>query len=104
MKKIITLLLCAALCTVLAVGAFASGEVSGGDGRTIKVIVLGSSAAAEGAAAVDDASGEASDELPMEAVGVVEFGGEEYVRLDDLILSLLLGSWEPRKKTPGAVT
>ena len=38
------------------------------------------------------ASGEASVELPLEAMDVVEVGGEEYVRLDDLILSLLLGN------------
>jgi len=38
------------------------------------------------------ASGEASVDLLPEAVDVVEFGGEEYVRLDDLIISLLLGN------------
>ena len=86
MKKIITFLLCAVLCLGPATGASASGEASGADSRTIKVIVIGSSAAAKAA------DGAASGELPLEAVGVVEFSGEEYVPLDDLIIALLLGN------------
>jgi hypothetical protein len=95
MKRIITLLLCAALCPVLAAGAYASGEASDNGRKSLPVIVIGSSAAAEEASGEmpdADAPGEASGELPLEAMGVVEFGGEEYVLLDDLILSLLLGN------------
>ena len=35
--------------------------------------------------------GAAAAELPLEAMDVVEIGGEEFVRLDDVIISLLLG-------------
>ncbi len=44
-----------------------------------------------GDAAGGDASGEVSAELPLEAMEILELGGEEYVRLDDLLITLLLG-------------
>lgn len=47
------------------------------------VVLLGGSGS-------DEPSGEAGVELPLEAFDVLELNGEEYVRLDDLILTLIL--------------
>ena len=112
MKKIIALLLCTALCLCLAAGAFASGEEE--PGETVTVVEMVREAIRKvlresfGIDIWDDAGetpgepsaepaeeiaedGGASGELPTEAMDVMEFGGEEYVRLDDLIIALILG-------------
>ena len=115
MKKIIALLLCAALCLGMAVGAFASGETTAGESGEsvadrIREAIRKALRDAFGihiwdemeeppaemyAEPVGAASEEASDGeetgVPMEAMDVMEFSGEEYIRLDDLIITLLLG-------------
>ena len=55
-------------------------------GTYANVVLIG------GDAASAEASSEASPELPLEAMDILEIGGQEYVRLDDLMISLLLGS------------
>ena len=95
MKRILAFVLCLALCASLSAAAFAAEEASSGGSRRRGQVYSGY--IGPRTALAEEASEEASEEpepesgSAMDAMEVVEIGGEEYIRLDDLILGLLLG-------------